>query len=325
MSETKLELGQFIHWDRGQNYPFGACMSKLIECLGGDTAVYDYDFFAGLSGDDFVMCYGDNENFNDCLSVCADTEAFLSRVCGAIDLEYRFVKRGEWIAEQEKFFDTVKNFIDRKIPVLCAGVGKNANYNLLLAYDDETKKCRLSCGDDAQYGMDIPFGEMECDLVFIEKLPQVTDISAVYRKAVADIPVLMTEKPTVNGVYFGAEAYGKWATDITGGRYDRYNSENFDGWQHWSIYICNVATNGSHGEAFLRRAYELNPDLTFVPKIIALFHENENVWHELESLGGGFDCSLETLHDKAKAAKIAKTVSKLVETNEEIVKNIICK
>jgi len=62
MSVNKLNLGQFIHWDWGQNYPFNACMAKLMECLGGDIALYTYDFFAGISGDDFVMCYGDNQN-----------------------------------------------------------------------------------------------------------------------------------------------------------------------------------------------------------------------------------------------------------------------
>ena len=34
MRANKLELGQFIHWDWGQNYPFNACMAKLMECLG---------------------------------------------------------------------------------------------------------------------------------------------------------------------------------------------------------------------------------------------------------------------------------------------------
>ena len=95
MSANQLELGQFIHWDWGQNYPFNACMAKLIECLGGDTSLYTYEFFAGLGGDDYVMCYADNEKYNDCVSVCYDNEAFLAQVCGMIGLEYRLVKYAE--------------------------------------------------------------------------------------------------------------------------------------------------------------------------------------------------------------------------------------
>ena len=50
--KNKLELGQFIHWDEGQNYPFGACMSKLIERVGGDTPTGgkgDSVYYGGIS------------------------------------------------------------------------------------------------------------------------------------------------------------------------------------------------------------------------------------------------------------------------------------
>lgn len=320
MSTNKLNLGQFIHWDWGQNYPFNACMAKLMECLGGDASLYTYDFFAGLCGDDFVMCYGDNGKYNDCVSVCSDNEVFLARVCGMIGLEYRFVRYDEWRADTERYYALVKQFIDRGIPVLCAGVGSNFNYDLLTSYDDETTVCHLSCGDDVQYGRDIPFGEIECDFVFIECLPKIGDLTAVYRNAVMQIPALMTAKPTKDGVFFGADAYRRWAEDIIGGRYDACTAETFDSWAHWCIYICNLATNGGHGEGFLRRAYERNPDMTFIPELISLFHENDRVWSELEVLGGGFGCSVETLHDKEKRAVIADVILKLAETNEKIVR-----
>lgn len=318
MSGNKLELGQFIHWDWGQNYPFGACMAKLMECLGGDPSFFTYDFFAGLAGDDFVMCYGNNENFNDCVSVCADNDAFIDRVFDLIGLEYRFVHHSEWIAEPELYYGIVRQFIDRGIPVLCAGVGKNSNYDLLISYDDETNKCHLSCGDDVQYGTDIPFHEIECDFIFIERLPETTDIAAVYRNAVMEIPALMTAEKTADGVSFGADAYRNWAADITSGRYNRYTSEDFEVWRHWCIYICNLATNGGHGEGFLRRAYELNPDLTFVPDVISLFHENDKAWNELEVLGGGFNCTIEVLHDKMKAMSISEIISQLAVANDKI-------
>ena len=322
MNANKLNLGRFIHWDWGQNYPFGACMAKVMECLGGDVSLYTYDFFAGLAGDDFIMCYGDNGKYNDCVSVCMDNETFLARVCGMIGLEYRLVKHDEWKANADLYYGFVKQFIDRGIPVLCAGVGQNCNYELLTSYDDNPTLCRLSCGDDVQYGKDIPFGEIECDFVFIERLPQIAGLAAVYRNAVMQIPMRMTAEPTKDGVYYGAEAYRKWAADIRNGRYDRYTAETFDGWAHWGIYICNLATNAGHGDGFLRRALELNPELMFIPELITLFHENDNVWDELESLGGGFNGTIEVLQNKTKAAAIADVIEKLAETNEKIVKLI---
>ena len=320
MSTNKLQLEQFIHWDWGQNYPFNACMAKLMECLGGDASLYTYEFFAGLAGDDFVMCYGDNGKFNDCVSVCADNEAFLARVCGIIGLEYRLVKQEEWKANPDLYYGFMKQFIDRGIPLLCAGVGSNFNYDLLTSYDDETTVCHLSCGDDVQYGRDMAFREIECDFVFIERLPEIADLAAVYRNAVMQIPSLMQAEPTSDRVYFGAEAYRKWAADIRNGRYDRYTAETFESWEHWCIYICNLATNGGHGEGFLRRALELNPDMTFIPEMIGLFHENDRVWNELESFGGGFNCTIETLHNKEKTTLIAKKILHLAETNNEIMK-----
>ena len=225
-----------------------------MECLGGDTSLYTYDFFAGLAGDDFVMCYGDNGKYNDRVSVCTDNESFLVRVCGMIGLEYHLVKHDEWKADPALYYCYVKQSIDRGVPVLCSGVGENSNFDLLLSYDTETGKCHLSCGDDVQYGTDIPFSEIECDFIFIEHLPQVSDLSAVYRDAVMQIHTLMTAKPTNDGVCYGAEAYRRWAADIMSGRYNRYTAETFDNWKHWCIYICNLATNAGHGENFLRRA-----------------------------------------------------------------------
>ena len=59
--------------------------------------------------------------------------------------------------------------------------------------------------------------------------------------------------------------------------------------------------------------------MMFLPELIAQFHENDKVWNELESLGGGFNCTIETLHDKEKRAEIADVILKLAETNEKIV------
>lgn len=319
MCTKKLELGQFIHWDWGQNYPFGACMAKLMECLGGDTALYTYDFFAGLAGDDFVMCYGNNKNFNDCVSVCTDSAPFLARVCGMIGLEYQLITHSVWTKTPKPYFDLLKQYIDRGIPVLSAGVGENGNYDLIISYDETTMKCHVSCGDDVQYGEDIPFQELNCDLVFINQLPNISNLSGVYRQAVMQIPALMTAKPTKDGIYFGAEAYQKWAEDTVNGRYDSYTAETFDSWKYWHIYICNLATNARHGTNFLNQAQEQNPDMTFIPELISLLDENTTVWNELEALGGGFNCTIDTLHNQKQAENIANTILKLKKSNEKII------
>lgn len=324
MKQNRLELGQFIDWNLGQNYPFGACMAKLVECLGGEQGKQNdaYEFFSCLAGDNFVMCYGNNDKFNDCVSVCTDVEPFMRRVCGILGMEYLLVRKAEWSADVGRYYAMVKDFIDRGIPVLVKGSGNNKNYNLLTSYDDETGLTHISCGDDVNYGSDEMFGEMEYDLIFINRMPQIPDIAAVYREAVMQIPKLMSAQQTEDGVVFGAEAYRRWIEDTRGGRYDAYTEDTFDAWKHWHIYICNLSTNASFGETFLKDAQKYNPDLTFIPELISLRQKNDEVWSELEANGGGFNATLENLQDKEKREKIVKALEKLLVTNKKIIEII---
>ncbi len=164
-----------------------------------------------------------------------------------------------------------------------------------------------------------PLSESGCDLIFIETLPEVPPEKEVYRAAVLQLPDLMTADPTPRGVYFGASAYRRWAEDILAGRYDDYTGEGLASWTDWCIYVCNLATNAGHGQAFLRRTHELNPDLAFIPGLIRLFDENTAVWNELESIGVGFNVTPEKLQNPAAQRQAAAALNRLAEVNERIV------
>ena len=60
---------------------------------------------------------------------------------------------------------------------------------------------------------DTAFCHIECDLIFIEHLPQIADLAAVYRQVVVQIPGLMQADLTAEGVYLGAEAYRRWTAE----------------------------------------------------------------------------------------------------------------
>ncbi len=317
MTQNKLELGKFIHWDWGENYPFSACMMKIMECLGGDPTVYSYDFFAGISGDDFVMCYGNNDDFNDCVSVCTPAAPFLARVFGLIGLPYQHVKKEEWQADFDKYYAKIRDFIDRGIPVLTKGQGNDGNYDLLISYHDNGQG-HLSCGDDENYGEDMPIISMDVDLIFIDHLPENTDMAAIYRAAVLQLPALMQAPATDTGTAFGAEAYRRWIMDIKEGRYNNYTKETFSEWHHWHIYICNLATNGGHGQNFLKTAYDYHPDMAYIPSLIALFHENDKIWADLEACGGGFNATLESLQKEETQKKIIDILQGAVILNQKI-------
>ncbi len=149
MSKHKLNLGQFIRWDRGENYPFNACMGELERILHSPYQNrLDYGFFAGVSGDDFVMCYGNNGGFNDCVSVVYDCEPFLARVFGLIGQDYTLVKNADVTGNPDQTFARIRDSIDCGIPVLAKGPADNGNYSLIVSYDDDSGVCDFSCGDE---------------------------------------------------------------------------------------------------------------------------------------------------------------------------------
>ena len=112
MTRNRIQLGNFIHWDWGENYPFSACMKKLMECLGGDPGRY-----------------------NDCVSVCEDTETFLARTFGRIGLAYELALPAQWRQDPESLKEKLRSFIDRGIPVLAKDAyPKGGNFDLVFRY-----------------------------------------------------------------------------------------------------------------------------------------------------------------------------------------------
>ena len=64
-------------------------------------------------------------------------------------------------------------------------------------------------------------------------------------------------------------------------------------------------------KVFLERTRELNPELTFIPEIIKLYTRTGELWNELETIGGGFNVTLEILHDKEKRKAIASKIREI--------------
>ena len=326
MDASRIALSPFIAWEHGENFTFSACMKKLMECLGGDQTLYTYGFFAGLSGDDFVMCYGGgNGQYNDCVSACAETGEFLRRTLGRIGLAFSYAPSRDWTRSPESLKQRIRDFVDRGLPVLVKGEGKDKSYSLLFAYSREGGAYTTTCGAPeagTASGLQETHRALEeggASLIFIDSLPMIHDLSRVYRESILQLPMLMSSQAEP-GVTFGAAAYRNWANDLLGGRYDGLTPETFHSWEDWCIYICNLATNAGHGWDFIARAYVHNPDLPNILRLIALLDRNDQVWKELEALGFGFNITAEAFGDKERCRLAAHAIQKLVKTNEEILR-----
>ncbi len=317
MTQNKLELSQFIWWDHGENYPFSACMRKLMECLGGDANLYTYGFFAGISGDDFVFAYGDNKVFNDCVSVCENVNTFCARVFGRIGLDYTILTSD---SDRESLLAKIRDYIDRGIPVLVKSRNDKdemgANFDLVTGYDEDT--VTEVCGDP-NYTRSYKLGSISAAYIFIDSLPKIDDLAQVYRESILQLPSLM-KGTAENGVTYGSAGLRRWADDIEGGRYDKYLTEEFESWGNWCIYICNIATNGGHGWDFLARAYVHNPDLFGALRLLALLDRNNDIWHALEAIGMGFGIKPEYFADEEKKAEAVRLIRALAVWHEEMEK-----
>ena len=86
-----------------------------------------------------------------------------------------------------------------------------------------------------------------------------------------------------------------------------------------------LATNGSCCPDFLQRTKELNPDMTYLEGIIALYKRTADIWHsdggnDLEALGGGFNITLEALQEPERREKIAARIRECGDIIDEVVK-----
>lgn len=185
-------------------------MAEIMRALHApESTRLDYGFFAGVPGDDFVMCYSNNG-----VSVVTECELFLKRVLGLIGQDCTLVKNADVMADFDQTFDNIRDSLDCGIPVPAKLPAEGGNFTLITSINDENGVCYFSCGDEANYPLTKPLKETGCDLTFIDTLPNLPPEKEVYRAAVLNLPALMTAEPTSRGVYFGAAAYRRWAEDI---------------------------------------------------------------------------------------------------------------
>ena len=277
---------------QGQNYAFCGCMALLMEYLG-ESKDYDYWFFSGVSGDCFTQVYGqDLTKWYQCLSHACFDEHLIKRVFDACGYDYTFVSPESFSANREKYLQKVVSHIDRDLPVIVKGFSFPFNDKL---YPVEEISCVVGYENGGQvllylpdtsttptpFPLDIPY-----TLVFSEEKKKAPDLPEVYRRAIANIPLLNLAPPR-DGISFGAHAFLDWADALENGKFDDIPVEDLDNWPHYGAYLCIIATNVSRPD-FLNRVKELCPDIKELTAINAVIEKMRVHMKEFCSLEGGF-------------------------------------
>lgn len=312
----------------GENYWFNGCALYVMECLGEKD--YDYWFFSGLTGDNLAQVFSYDRFRGDGATdyqVGAEKGRFIERVFARCGYASTFVPQASVKANTEMY---LMAYIDKGVPVIRSfyGWGVFVGYEsfgktLLYLTSDKPEPQRVPCdelfisqhpafpdqpGEQADELSDF-MGDGWC---FVGEKKKQVALDRLYRDVILDMPRLLTVK---NASYcFGAEAFRAWADEVESGRFDGMKPEAFCDWAMYKIYVCNVATNGSC-RAFLERALAHNPDMAFLEEIIGIYKKLGILWAGgrekiecLESLGGGFNITLEALQNHEKRGRIAAKI-----------------
>lgn len=322
-NNTIPNIRKFITSEHGENYWFNGCGRYVMGALGESD--YDYELFAGLTGDVFAQVFARDGFRGDGVTdyIMSDPQGgpFIEEIFARCGYAATFVPKAALIANREMYLQTLMAFIDKGVPVISnlSLDGHNA-WIVFVGYEEYGKTLLFQTDNmvaPERVAAEAVFREDEFTdaiqknwrrgLVFVGEKRAHRELQDIYREAIARLLELITVS---TGHYcFGAEAFRTWADEIEGSKFDDMAPEDFDGWRMYSTYVCNAATNGSCCYTFLDRAMELNPDLAFLRDVAAQYEEMGRMWQRdpdgLEAIGGGFNISLETLKNPERRRAIA--------------------
>ena len=330
-------LRQIVHPEYGQNYWFNGCAAYIMECLGEND--FDYWFFAGLTGDNFTQFYSKNYfRGNSALDYCLSGQGNhaaveeIFRKCGYAST---FVSLKQILSNRELYVQMLMACIDRGLPVILNDYGNNPHdrfsWGVLVGYADYGKTLLYVGGDGTEPDSIsvedlLPKGYTEQDghchgWLFVGEKQENRSLANIYRERVLSLPQILSYEN--NNYGFGEKAFRTWASDIENGCFEKVQPEEFDNWGMYTVYVCCLATNSGGSKGFLEKALDLNPDMTFIQDIIALYAQTGRYWNgdngtDLEALGGGFNVTLENLQDKVKRKQIADKLRNFAGCIDEI-------
>lgn len=344
-------IHRFITSNHGENYWLNGCGRYVMGALGEKD--YDYEFFAGMTGDVFAQVFSYDHFRQDCLTdyrLSSGDYSFVLDVFKRCGYAATFVPGTDLRANPKMYLQTLMGYIDRGVPVISNLVINGHNAWIVLVGYEEHGKTLLFMTDNMAEPERVPSADIFTDTsavvqrddyigrlvaavntdaawsrgwFFVGEKAEQKDLKQLYRDAIAALPGLLTIK--TEAYCSGGEAFRAWAAEIESGKFDSMEPENFEPWLMYSNYVCMLATNGSCCHGFLKRARKLNPDMEYLKEVSRLYKKTRNMWNKqkgrsLEALGGGFNITLETLQDKEKRAKIAAKIRECGDVIDEVVR-----
>jgi DNA-binding transcriptional MerR regulator len=322
-------IHRLITSENGENYWFNGAAAYVMECLGEPD--YGYHFFDGLTGDVLALAYNASGFFGDGVTdfhmFDGDTD-FVERIFDKCGYASTFVPEKALRANPEMYLQTLMAYIDKGVPVIRHWCG----WHVCVGYEDYGKVLLCMTGDNNE-----PYrvtaeelfcgGEKHRDVfhamgwIFVGEKKAQKKLAQIYRDAIINLPKLLTTQ--TDHYCFGAAAFRGWADSIESDLYVSMKPEDFDAWGNHTCYVCSMATNSDGCADFLLKAMELNPEFTFLVDVREQYRKtgiDGGAWNDLETLGGGFNVTLEALQDSDKRKKIADKIREAAVYMDEVVR-----
>ncbi|MDR0896260.1 MAG: MerR family transcriptional regulator [Oscillospiraceae bacterium] len=326
-------LHRLITGEYGENYWFNGCARYVMECLG--EAQYDYQFFAGLTGDVIAQFYPTDGRYRgdgiSGISMFHGDEKWVRDLFAKCGYAASFVTYRQLVDNKELYRQALIGYIDKGIPVI-RWKSEYLGDGVLVGYEDHGKTLLFITGDEAQPKR-LTFEEAITPAdddandgwIFIGDKTKQVNIADVYRNVIGSLPAWF--ESNVHEYILGARAFRAWADAIEGGAFDDVKPEGFDAWDIHTAYVCALSTNASCSWGFFDKAMTACSEMTFLEAVKTQYQRMAAMWNndngtDLEALGGGFNVTLEALQDKEKRANIAAKLREFAACADEVVRII---
>lgn len=345
-------IHRLITNEHGENHWLNGCLRYVMECAGEKD--YDYDFFAGLTGDNLVQPYALNGGFfgddvSSFLLCNSDPHRFFDGIFGACGYTADFVPEEALQKNPALYAEAVISQIDKGLPVIFYGYG-GPPYGVFVGYEESGNVLLYITGNSAEpvrIPLDTATGAAITDKaanfgwIFLGKKEEQRDLKQIYRDAILKLPELLMVK--TEKYCFGAGAFRTWADELDGGKFDSMKAEEFEPWSMYTTYVCCLATNSGGCQRFLEKARELNPDFNFLKDVRKQYMYTAYLWNggywndvfseedrdsvaellgndNLEALGGGFNITFEALQSPERRGRITAIIRRLADSMDEVLR-----
>ncbi|MCL2254294.1 MAG: hypothetical protein FWC09_07595 [Lachnospiraceae bacterium] len=328
---------------------FFICSAICSVGLKLGSGIYDYKFYANITGDNFTYMYSEKIGNPDNIQVDSGVTnsffapQFVKKAFNVFGYNCIYISNSEIKKNFPAVMKAIKTSVDKDIPVLAWGMGnvtmKEGNcYNplpegcLIGGYDENgvlyvnlypgPERLPENSVDEFGYsaitnGLDTTYG-----LFFAGEKLSSSNMRHIYQDVINSIPTFLTLPPNESDegrIVFGKAAFETWAKTLETDSYFENKTDEELRDICWSLHCspyCLVCTGSAYD--FIKNAVEQYPDLAMAVQLLSLYKKIHDYKEEIWAFQGNFYPPMNKFKIHDFRAHIAEILRKMGGVCEEI-------